>query len=515
MYKILAIDGGGVRGIIAARVLTRVSHERPLFLEATSCFAGTSSGAISALAVANSVPPEQIAAMFEQKSAAIFDANPIKRLLKTWGLLAAKYNNKMLFESLSDLFKNARLSDLKKHVVVSSFELDPGVGDAARPRAWQAKFFHNFHSKGPPSTDLLIDIAMRSCAAPTYLPIYQGFIDGGVVANNPSMCALAQAIDPAFGEAELNDVVLLSIGSGVKSEFDPAKSANRGLLQWGFKILSIVFQGSIGLANYQCRQILGERYYRVNIEIPSHFNIDDTSKMQKLLELADQIDITELLQWLDQYWIEHDKSIFESRNLRNGGEINSYQRFEEALAFTLKWEGGYVDDAIDPGGATNFGITQKVYDSFRTRQKLPLRAVALIAPAEVRAIYFNEYWLAGHCHSLHQPLSTTHFDTCVNFGVHQGVKFLQAAVNATADGIFGPLTALKVANAEPLAAARNICSQRITFRKNRVRKYPQFQKFLEGWLNRDKALQAYIQAHVESVDKTNNQQSNKGVSKND
>lgn len=292
--------------------------------------------------------------------------------------------------------------------------------------------------------------------------------------------------------------MLLSLGTGLKSEYDAATNASRGLVQWGFKILSLVFQGNVGLVDYQCRQLLGERYMRVNPELPGPFTIDDTSKINQLIAIADQIDLAPLLQWLDLQWLEHtDPEVVQARTAVSAKPDNGYAAFEQALKFTLKWEGGYVNDATDPGGATAFGITQRTYDAYRVKQRQPLQPVAIISSFEIRAIYYAEYWLAGRCQSMLAPLNTVFFDTCVNFGVHGATKFLQTGLNVVADGSFGPITAKKLSESIPLAVAWSICSQRISFRKARVKKHPQYEKFLQGWLNRDYALQSYIRAHVD------------------
>lgn len=68
--------------------------------------------------------------------------------------------------------------------------------------------------------------------------------------------------------------------------------------------------------------------------------------------------------------------------------------FESCLAFVLAEEGGFVDHPDDPGGATNMGITQSVYDAARISGGLPLRSVRAIDPAETHAIYRHRYWAA-------------------------------------------------------------------------------------------------------------------------
>ena len=91
--------------------------------------------------------------------------------------------------------------------------------------------------------------------------------------------------------------------------------------------------------------------------------------------------------------------------------------FHAALPFVLRWEGGYVHHPDDPGGATNKGVTQRVYDGWRAGEGLGLRSVRLIEDDEVRAIYQTGYWLPPHCDDLRSRLDLVQFDTAVNMGV--------------------------------------------------------------------------------------------------
>src|SRR5712692_4452895 len=115
-------------------------------------------------------------------------------------------------------------------------------------------------------------------------------------------------------------------------------------------------------------------------------------------------------------------------------------RFDSSLQFVLKWEGGFVDDPADPGGATNKGITQGVYDSYRKRKGLAHQGVKSISDAEVSEIYQSSYWDAAKCGSLPAPLDLVEFDTAVNMGVGRAVKFLQHCLHISEDGVFGAAT---------------------------------------------------------------------------
>jgi len=99
-----------------------------------------------------------------------------------------------------------------------------------------------------------------------------------------------------------------------------------------------------------------------------------------------------------------------------------------ALKFTLEWEGGYVDHPNDLGGATNKGITQITYNSYRIRKELPTQRVKNITDDEVHEIYNEMFWLPSQAELMVLPLAVVHFDTAVMFGVGGAIKFLQEAL---------------------------------------------------------------------------------------
>ncbi|MEK8050951.1 glycosyl hydrolase 108 family protein [Ideonella sp. DXS22W] len=166
--------------------------------------------------------------------------------------------------------------------------------------------------------------------------------------------------------------------------------------------------------------------------------------------------------------------------------------FLQALPFVLKWEGGYVNHPADPGGATNKGITQKVYDEWRGRQGLPARSVKELEDSEMHALYESGYWLPPKCDKLDDPLNLVQFDTAVNMGVGRAARFLQQAVGAGVDGSIGPGTLQCVANCDPGDALENYCNTREAYYKNLVAGNPKLGVFLKGWMNRLNALRQQI-----------------------
>lgn len=166
--------------------------------------------------------------------------------------------------------------------------------------------------------------------------------------------------------------------------------------------------------------------------------------------------------------------------------------FAQSIPFVLRWEGGFVDHPADPGGRTNKGVTQKVYDRWRARQGLAPRDVKFIDEAEVHAIYETDYWLPPRCDLLSRPLDLVQFDTAVNMGVGRAVRLLQQCVGCEPDGDFGPQTEGAVAACDAGDAVRAYCDRREAYYRNLADKRPELKVFLKGWLNRLNALRAEI-----------------------
>ena len=306
-YRILSMDGGGLRGVFTARVLEKVVAANPNFLQNTQLFAGTSTGGILALALADNLAPTDILDLYKNKGKIIFKTNLLEEIEDLWGIVHAKYATKPRLEAMQDTFLNKKLKDfLPKNVLVAAFDLDGGVGpasDAKFKNTWKAKFFHNFPGPDSDGEELAANVVTRSSAAPIYFPIFENFVDGGVVANNPSMCALAQALEPTTGKQVLQDVRLLSIGTASTQQSVKSMDGNWGVSQWGFKLIDMLMDGSVGLADYQCKQLLGNCYHRVNANLPRRIGLDDFKAIDDLIALADNsVDYPGLQAWIDANW---------------------------------------------------------------------------------------------------------------------------------------------------------------------------------------------------------------------
>ncbi len=315
-YHILSLDGGGIRGLLTVALLERLERARPGFLGQIDLFAGTSTGAILALGLAYGFSPTELRRLYDEQGEWIFHGSLIHTIRELGFVRGARYGNKNLKQALVDRFGSHTLGDLKHKVLVATFDLDNRSANLDRPRMWKAKFFHNFSGDDTDAGERIVDVALRSSAAPTYFPVYQGYVDGFVIANNPSMCAVAQVLgaDVKTEAAELRNVVLLSVGTGLNLRYLPQEDADWGLRQWAFQVqplqrqwyamplIYMMWEGSVDLVNYQCRQLLGDRFHRLDAVLPQLVDIDAVDQMGLLSDVAQQMELKQTYQWLDRHF---------------------------------------------------------------------------------------------------------------------------------------------------------------------------------------------------------------------
>jgi patatin-like phospholipase/acyl hydrolase len=301
-YRILSIDGGGVRGLLVSVLLEELDSRVPRWRDKIDLVAGTSTGGIIALGLAKGLEPSRLRELYYEKSPEIFDSAWYE-LRESLPIVRAKYSNEDLREELTAVLGDTQLRHLKKRVLVASFDL----ADEAKGH-WKPKFFHNYPGKDTDGGLRAVDVALYTSAAPTYFPSVDGFVDGAIVANNPSMAALAQTQD---GRARipdrpaLDDIALLSIGTGFLPRKIGGLDQDWGYTQWARPILRVMFDGLAGVPHYQCSQILGKRYHRVDHALDEGIEMDDWKARDELvrigeIEMKPQLD--DAARWLDRQW---------------------------------------------------------------------------------------------------------------------------------------------------------------------------------------------------------------------
>jgi len=162
------------------------------------------------------------------------------------------------------------------------------------------------------------------------------------------------------------------------------------------------------------------------------------------------------------------------------------QNFPEALARVLVHEGGYVNHPKDPGGATNKGITHRVYDAWRRAQGLAPRDVREITDDEVAAIYRAQYWAAIRGDDLPAGLDYAVFDFAVNSGPSRAAKFLQHILGVSEDGHIGEITLAAIRGKSVPQLILALCEARLAWLK-RLKTWPTFGR---GWERRVREVEA-------------------------
>lgn len=158
--------------------------------------------------------------------------------------------------------------------------------------------------------------------------------------------------------------------------------------------------------------------------------------------------------------------------------------FNEALSLVLKHEGGYVNHALDPGGATNLGITigtAKRYgvdmDGDGDTDIIDIKKLTVAAASK---IYRGEYWNKVGGDMLPSGLDYAVFDFGVNSGVSRAGKYLQALVGVTQDGQIGPKTVAAIDGKNVADLINKLCDNRLAF----LKKLPTWGTFGKGWGSR-------------------------------
>lgn len=157
--------------------------------------------------------------------------------------------------------------------------------------------------------------------------------------------------------------------------------------------------------------------------------------------------------------------------------------YRAALRFILVHEGGYVDHPLDPGGATNFGITRRTLAAWRSIKpwwKLPKSSVQALTRREAGRIYRARYW-DGICgDKLPAGIDYAVFDYAVNSGVARAAKALQRVAGVRADGNVGPETLAAISQHHPKTIIRRLISRRMTF----LQRLRIWKTFGRGWTSR-------------------------------
>ncbi len=303
-FKILSLDGGGVRGYLSILHLAKIEeyllNENAInktIGEKFDLIAGTSTGSIIAalLAIGNSA--NDILDIYKKDMEIIFSE-------KKWGPSAfySKYSNKQLIDKAQNYFDDKKMNDTDIDLLIPSVSLD---------HAKSVMFRSDYLETN--KNILISDAVIASCSAPTYFPAYKDkenlyYSDGGLAANNPSLLALLDALKfatPGNGRiqrkeapTDISKIVLFSIGTGSAGSIPYKISSlgkilnvlnvnllNGGYITWAKSLITLLMENQSSLVHEQVKQIMSIHdgsYIRIDPILKTHIALDDY-KNTKLL----------------------------------------------------------------------------------------------------------------------------------------------------------------------------------------------------------------------------------------
>ncbi|RAU36421.1 CBASS cGAMP-activated phospholipase [Pseudomonas sp. RIT411] len=259
-YHVLALSGGGYRGLYTATVLAEMEQVlgRPIASH-FDLICGTSAGGLLALGLASEIPAPELKAMFENQGQQIFGARSWWRR-RVGMYFKAKHSNEGLRSVLEQRFGTTTIGDLKHRVLIPAVNYTTGRG----------QFFKTPHHQ---SFELdhrlsLVDVALATSAAPVYFPSVRNsrgvFVDGGLVGNAPGLFGLHEI--RTFLDKDPEALVrVLAIGTmTVGATISGGTDLDQGLLGWGSSLFDLVISAQESSVDYMLTQSIGGDYFKID-----------------------------------------------------------------------------------------------------------------------------------------------------------------------------------------------------------------------------------------------------------
>lgn len=155
------------------------------------------------------------------------------------------------------------------------------------------------------------------------------------------------------------------------------------------------------------------------------------------------------------------------------------ENFDKAFAKLVRHEGGYVDHPSDPGGRTNIGVTQRVWEEW-IGHRVDEKIMRGLTPEQVKPLYKRKYWDKICGDDLPAGVDYCVFDAAVNSGPGRAIKWLQQSLGVVQDGALGPKTLAAAKAADPQLLVVGYNAVRLTF----LQDLPTWDVFGRGWRRR-------------------------------
>lgn len=279
-FHILSLDGGGIKGLFSAAVLAALEEDSGTHIaDHFDLITGTSTGGIIALGLGAGLRPREIVQFYVNEGPKIFGAHLLSDAKQ---YVSSKFSSANLEQALKTCFKDQRLADSKKRLVVPSYNL--GEDDV-----YIFKTPHHERFKRDYKVPLW-KVAMATSAAPTFLPAFDQLdgmrlIDGGVWANNPILVGIVEATSVL--SAQLETIRVLSLGTTDEIKQRPQDLDGGGFWQWKKAASDVIMRGQSVGATAQAMHLLGkDKVLRLNPPVPSGLFALDKLTTKELIAKA-------------------------------------------------------------------------------------------------------------------------------------------------------------------------------------------------------------------------------------
>lgn len=290
IFRILSIDGGGIKGLLPATILAELEKTLPEpLVNYFDLICGASTGAIIALAIAVQKQAAVIKSLYENNAGKIFKKNLLNLRYRVFGD-GGVYNSSLLEQLLKDMLvdeqkKHYLMKDAKTILCIPAINLTTG----------NVVVFKSPHTVEQPSKEELTGdedkemykVAMASCAAPLYFKTTElknsFYADGGLWANNPSLIGIVEAIRCGVN---LKEIRVLSLGTGSYVFQKTQRVARKmNLLNWGrcgLELVDFLFEVQAQSVHNEVNCLLPDKYLRIQPTFHSKLAMDDTRRLGDL-----------------------------------------------------------------------------------------------------------------------------------------------------------------------------------------------------------------------------------------
>jgi patatin-like phospholipase/acyl hydrolase len=304
MFKVLSIDGGGIRGVIPGQLLVHIEEKTGKRIsELFDLIVGTSTGGILAAGLAapdkNGKPKftaEDMLALYAEKGNKIFERSFWRGVTSIGGAADEQYDHGPLEQILKKYLGDLTLADCIVPIVITAYDIERR----------EPYFFKTSRADRKDRNHYLRDVARATSAAPTYfepamtksLPKNRAgkkraLVDGGVFVNNPAMCGYVEACSMG---AQPADIAVVSLGTGVATRKIPYEDAKDwGFVGWLRPIISVMMDGQADAADYHLREILPDenadeqqRYFRLDTKLDLALDDLDAANASNIQGLKDE-----------------------------------------------------------------------------------------------------------------------------------------------------------------------------------------------------------------------------------